>query len=116
MSVTLFDGDESLEIKGESFYQENLSQIVREVGRRVHAVLVPEPDNPYDKNAVAVWVNGLQVGHLGREDAAVYQSPISRLQEEEGQPIALNGRLFGGERAESRVGIWLYHDPKDFAL
>ena len=35
----------------------------------VYAVLVAEPDNPYDANAVSVWVKGLKVGYLSREDA-----------------------------------------------
>jgi hypothetical protein len=30
----------------------------------VHAVLAAEPDNPYDPNAIAVWVQGLKVGYL----------------------------------------------------
>jgi hypothetical protein len=30
----------------------------------VHAVLAAEPDNAYDANAIAVWVQGLKVGYL----------------------------------------------------
>src|SRR5690349_23108639 len=58
--VVLLDGDEDLEVVGESFYQENLwhlagAQPGRErVREDIYAVLVAEDDNPYDPNAVAV--------------------------------------------------------------
>jgi predicted Zn-ribbon and HTH transcriptional regulator len=38
----------------------------------VFAVLAAEPDNPYDTNAVAMWIQGLEVGYLSREDAQRY--------------------------------------------
>lgn len=41
---------------------------------RLHAgmplKLVREPNNQYDKNAVAVWCNGQKIGHLSRDLAA----------------------------------------------
>lgn len=30
--------------------------------------LIPEPDNPEDKNAIAVYIAGEKVGHISRED------------------------------------------------
>ncbi|MSQ23483.1 MAG: hypothetical protein EXR58_02870 [Chloroflexi bacterium] len=36
------------------------------------ATLVPEPDNPEDKNAVAVQIKGRTVGYLSRPMAASY--------------------------------------------
>src|ERR671936_594444 len=65
MEVQLYEGQETLEVVGEASYQDNLWRIVG--GRRsrndrvrmeVYAVLVAEPDNPYDANAVSVWVRG----------------------------------------------------------
>ena len=61
---------------GEASYQDNLwrlvggrSSIDDRVRVDVHAVLAAEPDNLYDANAIAVWVQGLKVGYLSREDA-----------------------------------------------
>jgi len=116
MTASLFEGSELLEVKGESFYQDEIRQVVRSQGREIAAILVPEPHNQYDPNAVAVWVAGLKVGHLSREDAAVYQEAIARLMEEEGAPIALTGRIFGGEADRPSLGVWLYHDPGDFGV
>jgi len=36
------------------------------------AVLVREPDNEYDANAIGVWSQRGKVGHLSREDAVSY--------------------------------------------
>ena len=41
------------------------------------AQLIPEPDNPYDKNAIAVYVNGEKIGHIGRGSAAKVDIPFS---------------------------------------
>ena len=54
----LFGGEDDLEIVGEASYQRALWAICRSVeGERVRhqivAVLVPEPDNPHDANAIA---------------------------------------------------------------
>lgn len=114
MTASLFEGSELLEVKGESFYQDEIRHLVRSQGREITAILVPEPRNQYDPNAVAVWVAGLKVGHLSREDAADYQQAIARLMEEQGQPIALSGRIFGGGTDKPSLGVWLYHDPADF--
>lgn len=116
MSVTLYEGTEWLEVKGESRRQEQLHQIVRDMGREVPAVLAPEPDNPHDKNAVAVWVAGLHVGYLSREDAEVYQPGVMRLVEQEGKPVALMGRILGGDPDRPSLGIFLFHDPEDFGV
>lgn len=116
MTVSLFEGSEVLEVKGESYYQDELGQVVKSEGREVAAILAPEPDNPYDPNAIAVWVVGLKVGHLSREDAAIYQPAITRLMKDEGQPIAVTGRIFGGGPDKPSLGVWLYHDPADFGL
>jgi HIRAN domain-containing protein len=114
--ATLYSGNDRLEVKGESFYQENLRRVVAELGRDLPALLVPEPDNEYDRNAVSVWAGGLKVGHLSREDAAVYQPAIARLIQQEGKPLAMKSRIFGGEKDKPSLGIWLLHDREDFGL
>jgi HIRAN domain len=126
MPAQLQDGWEDLEVVGESHYQDNLWRLVggrRHPDQRVRvdviAVLAAEPDNPYDANAVGVWVRGLKVGHLSREKAQRYQPGLLALQREHGQPIALAGVITGGGMrpdGPGRLGVFLRHNPQDFGL
>lgn len=116
MEVAFFTGDSSMEVVGESFYQENLKRVVATLGQEVPAILTPEPSNTFDSNAVGVFVGGLKVGHLGKDDAAVYQQRILHLMQTERKPIAVQGRIFGGDPGRPSLGIWLYLDPSDFGI
>jgi hypothetical protein len=66
----LLAGDEGLQVVGESFRQENLRHLTgypppeKYVEQEIRAVLVAEKDNPYDPNAIAVWIKDLQAGYL----------------------------------------------------
>jgi hypothetical protein len=67
-----------LQVVGESNYQDALETICggrTEQGADLRGVatLVLDDANPYDRNAVRVEINGLKVGHLGREDAKEYR-------------------------------------------
>lgn len=53
MTVTFFEGDDMLEVKGESFYQDALRQVLDVYGRELTAVLAPEPSNEYGPSAEA---------------------------------------------------------------
>jgi hypothetical protein len=73
----------SQEVVGESFHAAAFASILKGVRVTpkgveliVTASLVPEPHNKYDRHAVAVVVRGQTVGHLPKEDAAVYQPTI----------------------------------------
>jgi hypothetical protein len=126
MEVQLCEGHVDLDVVGEASYQDNLWRVVG--GRRsptdrvrvdVHAVLVAEPDNPYDANAVSVWVQGLKVGYLSRDDARRYRPGLLALENEHRRPVALAGAIVGGGmRADGlgRLGVFLRHDPADFGL
>ena len=126
MEVQLYEGRGDLEVVGEASYQDNLWRIVGgrsspndRVRMEVYAVLVAEPDNPYDANAVSVWVQGLKVGYLSRDDARRYQAGLLDLEQLHGKPIALAGAIVGGGmRADGlgRLGVFLDHDPADFGL
>jgi len=117
MSVALLDGGTvSLEVVGESYYQDNIGALVERLGREVVAVLKHEPHNEYDSNAIAVMVGGLKVGHLGRDDASRYLAGLKALEQAEGLPIALRGRIVGGDPDRPSFGVWLSHDPEDFGL
>jgi hypothetical protein len=125
VEVTLLDGNEDLEVVGESYYQENLWRLVsphrrgERVRSDIYALLVAENDNPHDAKAVAVWVQGLKVGHLSRANARRYRPGLLRLEDRYGQPIALEGEIVGGgirEDGPVRLGVFLRHDLTDFGL
>ncbi len=124
MEVELCEGRVGLEVVGESNYQDNLRQAVggdadSRVRVDVVAVLAAETDNPYDSNAVSVWVNGLRVGYLSRADAERYRPGLVALESRHGKPIALAGVVAGGgmrEDGPGRLGVFLRHDPTDFGL
>lgn len=72
------DGTYRFEIVGESHYQDALSEIAggrKKTTAEVYrdAWLIPEPDNPYDLNAVAVDIDGKTVGYLPRLEAAKFK-------------------------------------------
>ena len=125
--VALYLGDEPLDVVGESHYQEELWAIVG--GRRrdlvredVIAILLPQPDNPYDENAISIWVDLKLVGYLSRDDAALYREGLLRLiAENDNRPIALRAQIVGGGEIEDEdrpgyLGVFLAHDPVDFGL
>jgi hypothetical protein len=84
VQAALLAGYEDLEVVGESHYQDNLRRLTgypppdQRVRQEIHAVLVAEDDNPHDPDAAAVWIDGLQAGHLSREDARRYRPGLGR--------------------------------------
>jgi hypothetical protein len=123
--VRVLSGDEDLEVVGESSYQPALWAICGERvgGERVRcpitAVLVPEPQNAYDPNAVAVFVSGQIVGYLDRQTAASYVRSLNELMASHGAYIGLKGVIVGGGQRDDgpgRLGVWLDHDPNDFGV
>ena len=81
--VNLGDGvGFELGIVGESHYMSALRKIARRhnvAGKPAEflATLRPEPDNPYDPNAVAVLDDlGEKIGYLSREDAVTYRAVL----------------------------------------
>jgi HIRAN domain len=125
VEVTLYDGGETLEVVGESHYQEALWEIVggrrrEHVRHETYVLLVPDPDNRYDANAIEVRINGLLVGYLSREDAALYRPGLLKLMEKSANNlVALHAVIVGGgERSDGlgRLGVFIDHDPADFGL
>ncbi|MEN3283389.1 MAG: hypothetical protein V7607_4529 [Solirubrobacteraceae bacterium] len=123
--ATVFRGHETLEVVGESQYQDALWDIVGGFRRdpvrcAVEAALVPEPENPYDANAIRVDVEGRCTGYLCREDAVVYRPGLLRLMESGSiGHVALEGHIVGGGPRGDRIGflgVFLDHDPADFGI
>jgi len=65
-----------LEIVGESFRQVAIKKVWRQGGadRTFEAELVPESNNPHDRNAVRVEIDGVHVAYLSRESAEEYRA------------------------------------------
>lgn len=125
VQAALLDGAEDLEVVGESFHQPALWHLAgaspgkERVREDICAVLVAEDDNPYDRDAVAVWIGGLKVGHLSREHAQRYRPGLLAQQEALGMPIALPGVIAGGgirSDGPGMLGVFLRHDPEDFGI
>lgn len=75
-------GNFDFEVVGESFYQDNLRAIAGQHGdnfvdKGCVAILTPDDANKHDNKAVAVYINGLQVGHLSSDDARSFRRRLS---------------------------------------
>jgi hypothetical protein len=71
--MVVLEGDDLVRAVGTSHYQDALlglsgRQGDEEVRLDKVALLVPEPDNPHDPNAIAVRIDGELVGYLSREE------------------------------------------------
>lgn len=114
-----------VEVVGEGSYQGTLERIAEgrtEDGPRVRdhtALLMPEPTNPYDPNAVRVVIgSGGTVGYLSRENAVAYRPLIDRLAAA-GKFVACRACLSGGwDRGpddRGSFGVRLFIDTPDGA-
>jgi hypothetical protein len=123
-SVSLLGGQDDLEVVGELAYQAVLWQLCGEtVGKTVRrptvAVLVPEPTNPYDANAIAVQIDSRVIGYLSRATAQEYLPGLQQVMSSRGSYVALRGVIVGGghyDDGPGRLGVWLEHDPADFGV
>jgi hypothetical protein len=121
--VQILGGSETLDVVGESHYLKELWSIVGQhrPGEPVRfstvALLVPEPENPYDKNAVKVVIDGLKVGYLARTEAPLYRPGILRLMDDAGGAlVGLRADIVGSGDERELLGVFLDHDPVDFGL
>jgi hypothetical protein len=87
---------------GESQYQPALKRAAR-AGRICWATLLPEPDNPFDSNAVAVQIAGETVGYLARTDARRYNRRLRALP----QSLEVPAKLIGGTWGKPHFGVLL---------
>jgi hypothetical protein len=111
-------------IVGEASYQGDLEKIAggkteEGVDLYVLAALVPEPNNPYDKNAISIQIGGRTVGYLDRERAITYQPVARRLLDLEAVGLCI-GHIRGGWRrrggGEGHFGVSIHLAPPDKAF
>lgn len=130
LAIWLFDPPPkggSVEVAGESNYQGGLKVMAADFdinGPRLRdhqAVLIPEPDNPYDANAVRVIIlNTTQApgmfakaGYLGRADAVAFRPTIDRLAalgRVVGCLASLKGGQVRGDGERNYIGVTLHLD------
>jgi hypothetical protein len=113
LSLVELSSDGYCAVVGESHYQEALRATSRScsIGRDSRptftAVLVPEPDNPYDSNAVAVHSSVGKLGHLSRESAAEYREVFDEVIQLGYDGGACDAYLTGGEPDKPSFGVVL---------
>jgi hypothetical protein len=95
-------------IVGESFHEAAFKALATSYGHRsvpehgieiteAPAAIVREPDNPYDSDAIAVWIDGQYlVGHLPRDVAAQYAPRLDSL--DRGTYLQVPARIWIGQR------------------
>ena len=101
---------QKLNIVGESFYQDALSQFKVGVS---YGFLVPDQNNPYDKNADALYLIDKElmihrVGHLPKEVAARVSQPIANLLGSNNQIIPVQARVAGGSKDKPTLGVFAH--------
>ncbi len=98
--VIVGSGDYEFDIVGEAHYQDTLDRICggkTDGGHEleVEAMLVEEPTNPHDQNAVRVTIQGQTVGYLARPDAEEYRHYL-RYAGYAGQIVRAKAVIVGG--------------------
>lgn len=113
----LLTGGGIVEVVGESYRHAAIAAAVGAGGPdgvwvRMWATLDPRDDNPVDSNAVAVVIDGQQVGYLSRADAARYR-PILEQVRQGGWTACCRADISGGwdrgadDRGEFSVALHL---------
>ncbi len=100
-------------VVGESYYQDALlatrgiCTTCPEDRPMFTAALVPEPENPYDSDAIAVYSSAGKVGHLSRDHAQGYQPVLKEVTRRGSQGGACDAYLTGGEPGKPSFGVVL---------
>lgn len=103
------DADD-LDIVGESFHTDTFLRLAggdpQTTGTlETTAYLVPEPENPHDEHAVAVWLDAGPVGHLPRAEAPAWQQLTLALRAR-GQVLRTECYVWWGPGPEYGDGIF----------
>jgi hypothetical protein len=87
-------GTFGVEVVGVSRYQ-GVLEAAASRGAAIDATLMLEDDNPHDRQAVAVHINGQRAGYLSRANARLYRADLAAA----GQPhivVRCKGKIVGG--------------------
>ena len=102
------------QVYGEDHYQDALIRLAgpySKEGKRLicDADLYLEPNNPYDRNAIRVEIEGTPVGYIGRYDAPVLRKQLKAIGILDGQRVTVEAAI-GGGRIGTRYGVYLDFD------
>lgn len=121
-SVVELRADDYCEVVGESFYAQAIAQTLptcwsdEEDDRVFRAILIAEPDNEYDSNAVGVWSSVGKVGHLPREEAALYRPLFDEIRRRGYDGGCCEAVMKGGTPDKPNIGIWLRLSRPEYCL
>lgn len=92
-------GDVEVQVSGETFHATAIREACRSSRPGVPdvAILLPEPGNPHDHSAIAVYVNRFHVGYLSRQIAPVVQSALTAFTASTGRNVACPARILWHE-------------------
>jgi hypothetical protein len=113
-----YDDCKRIDVVGESFYQQALLEVTGcegsgSFGYECSAEMVLDPENPHDKFAVRVEVEGKLVGHLKRGTARNINKRLRELKADGGHAICM---AYVGRGSDSpNLGVVL-HVPYDCAI
>jgi hypothetical protein len=92
-------GDVEVQVSGETFHAAAIREACRSSRPGVPdvTVLIPEPGNPHDHSAIAVYVNGFHAGYLSRQIAAAVQPALIAFTASTGRNVACPARILWHE-------------------
>lgn len=114
------DYDFECAVIGESNYQSHLRTLAGNHGKdaanvEALAVLMPEPTNPYDKNAVCIYIGGKTVGYLPKDDARAFLRRLTKRKLARTAPTTCDARIMGGfimkDGSKASYGVALNIEP-----
>lgn len=108
-------GEYDFDIVGESHYKDALQRIAgKKTEERMavekSAVVVHEPSNPHDRNAVMVLIDGYVVGYFSRDSARRHLRKLKMLGISSTTPLSANAMIVGGwkdRHSEGSYGVKL---------
>jgi hypothetical protein len=118
----LAPGGDIQEVVGSAPFQEALAAIIGaepgaagDVEKWAH--LIPEPENPWDRNAVAVYIDARKVGYLQRETSPAYAVILGRLWAGSRGRAVCRAVVSGGwQQVQSQVGSVTTVDDAQFGV
>lgn len=99
-----------VDVAGESFYDDSFKELCGErtiegIRKEMTAQLELCDDNPHDKRAVRVTIQGYPVGHLSREDARAFRRLVRYGSLAEHEVFECAALIVGGwDRGEGELG------------
>ena len=104
-------------IHGESHYQPALRRTAEfATQRRFRAILVAEPDNKHDPNAIAVYSQAGKLGYVPRKKAPACGPVFDEIARQGYEAGVCTGVLYGGYREKPFFGVLLSLSHPDDCL